>query len=823
MKKINSSTIYKTILSALGIACITIMLGTVGYVASRTNYFQDLQGGNVAFDETEEFTQLVERDLSRAVYAQTSVKYFNNDDQNISILEFLEMQGGYKSLVSALGGDYLDINKDILYEWACAATSSDKQDTVYEYFDREHNKYYLSDTYYGEIMKYRLEQIDDGKIQPFTEIKFIDDKGREISNADELDIGTFYYIENIDLKGIFSTKFVDGRSIVEITNQAGGNEAYYQVVEALPMLLPKYKEIYEGYKSSSSLNTTASNFKWLIVDQNNGFLYTNHVPFCDYARALEYVDESKKHEKYLVYYDSNTCNGTISGMDEIAAGLTKTFGDDLKGLIVCGFVDETAEVDDEYQAGWYKYSQINTAYDQLESVLVVFGIALFVILLLSGISAGHKKGYEGEIYLNGFDKLPTGLAVAIIIGLEFILTYLTALPFWANNRSTMPSDLSVGIFSVYGLLSGLLFFAGFNSLVKRFKADTFFKNSIIGWIIKGIIALNNLLAGVVPGRVRGTVVFAVALIFNVIAAGNRSAGLFILALIADIGLVVYVLIYLSSVDKIKKSLKDMRSGENLAINTKGMPSDAREIAEDVNSMQDMIKSAVARSIADEKMKVDLITNVSHDLKTPLTSIITYIDLLKKEVDDNEKAQEYISVLEQKSARLKQLTEDVVEASKASSGNIQLEKTILDFVEIIHQVDGETKEKFEKSDLAVIENLATPPVRVNTDGRYLYRVLENLYNNAAKYALPGTRVYVELYVVDNMARFSIKNISKEPLSITPEELKERFVRGDSSRNTEGSGLGLSIAASLTQNLGGQFDIRIDGDLFRVDVELPIAQD
>ena len=223
----------------------------------------------------------------------------------------------------------------------------------------------------------------------------------------------------------------------------------------------------------------------------------------------------------------------------------------------------------------------------------------------------------------------------------------------------------------------------------------------------------------------------------------------------------------------------------------------------------------------ERMKADLITNVSHDIKTPLTSIINYVNLLENEKIENEKVNNYIHILKEKSARLEQLTEDLVEASKISSGNIVLEMVRINLVELVYQTAGEFNEKFEQRNLTIFTKMPKESIVVMADGRRIWRVLENLYNNVAKYALEGTRVYVELDKKEDEAVFSIKNISSKPLNIPSDELTERFIRGDVLRTTEGSGLGLSIAKNLTTLMGGTFDIILDGDLFKVMITFPLA--
>ena len=223
----------------------------------------------------------------------------------------------------------------------------------------------------------------------------------------------------------------------------------------------------------------------------------------------------------------------------------------------------------------------------------------------------------------------------------------------------------------------------------------------------------------------------------------------------------------------------------------------------------------------ERFKAELITNVSHDLKTPLTSIISYVDLLKKEEIDNPKVQEYIEVLDRKSQRLKKLTEDLVEASKASTGALTVSAERLDLVQLTRQALGEYDERLTARGLTVVSNLPARPIWVMADGRHLWRIMDNLLSNCAKYALEGTRVYVEVQGGSDCVRLSVKNISRDVLELPAERLTERFVRGDDSRTMEGSGLGLSIAQSLAELQKGKFHVEVDGDLFKAVVTLPCA--
>ena len=268
--------------------------------------------------------------------------------------------------------------------------------------------------------------------------------------------------------------------------------------------------------------------------------------------------------------------------------------------------------------------------------------------------------------------------------------------------------------------------------------------------------------------------------------------------------------------RIQEALEAISDGAlDTTLNVNEFHGQQKKVAEAVNHIRQGLMSSVNESLKNEKLKADLITNVSHDIKTPLTSIVNYVDLLKRENLDNDNAKYYIHVLEEKSQRLKQLTEDLVETSKITSGNVKLNMQKLDLVELLYQTGGEFNERFEARNLTIVTKIPSEQIFIYADGRQLYRSIENLYTNAAKYALENTRVYVELEKADKKAVFTIKNVSKNELDIVSDgsvDLTERFVRGERSRTTEGSGLGLSIAKNLTHLMGGKFEIKVDGDLF-----------
>lgn len=336
-----------------------------------------------------------------------------------------------------------------------------------------------------------------------------------------------------------------------------------------------------------------------------------------------------------------------------------------------------------------------------------------------------------------------------------------------------------------------------------------------------LVILNH--AGIV---MRVSICFVSYLLLQILLWVLSGKGVLSVAMLAGVNLVVLALLVTDGMQrqKLLTAIQEINSEEgNTRISESGLFAINRQMAAAVNDLGDGLRHALQEQMKSERMKADLITNVSHDLKTPLTSIINYVDLLKREELHNEKANEYLEVLDQKSQRLKQLTEDLVEASRASSGNVVLDIRRIDVKELLMQTSGEFVERFEARGLQLVENFPQNPQYVDADGRRLWRIIENLFRNVEKYAMPHTRVYLDLINDGDRVAFSLKNISENPLNISPEELTERFTRGDESRSTEGSGLGLSIAKDLTEIQKGTFEIYLDGDLFKVMVSFPTASE
>ena len=450
-------------------------------------------------------------------------------------------------------------------------------------------------------------------------------------------------------------------------------------------------------------------------------------------------------------------------------------------------------------------------------ILICFSVAVVLLILLT-IQSGYVCT-DRAAHVTGIERIPTEVigiaAIGVLVGMGGIMAF-------GITESGHGSGFDPFIFAFVAVGEAVcsgVFLAAYLSIVRRCKAKIFWKSSICSAIVKNCRKVYA--ARMTSGRVIAA--------FLIIVFGNCFMSVvfggfgFFLALLADGIVLLYLIRENAGRQVLYDGLERIASGElEYKIETKELTGDNRRMAEAVNRVGDGLQNAVKETLKSERLKADLITNVSHDIKTPLTSIINYVDLLKREEIEDPKICGYIDVLDKKSKRLKQLTEDLVEASKVSSGNVVLDMKAIRFGELIRQTNGEFEEKFATKGLELICKIDEEPLVILADGRRMWRVVENLYNNVAKYAMPNTRVYVEARKLGRRIVLDVKNISEYPLNIKAEELTERFIRGDVSRSTEGSGLGLSIAQNLVKMQNGTFDIYLDGDLFKVTITFAVAE-
>lgn len=454
---------------------------------------------------------------------------------------------------------------------------------------------------------------------------------------------------------------------------------------------------------------------------------------------------------------------------------------------------------------------INARYLLIVLAVFLLAVCLFLFIFLL-CSMGRKEGVDG-IYQCWLNKIPLDLFLALLFALFFA---------WA----AFLSDIWYIDFWYYILLAfgaAALALTLILSVAGRAKAPGFFKNTLIykvfAWIFRGL--------GRIPMVWRTALVWGalcLAELFFTFMLGWNEEQYAVLWLLSR-GVLTIVILYLASslrlLQKEGQAIADGRTDYKGKPIPRWLPA-LKKHEENLQSIQSGIQKAVDEQMRAERMKTELITNVSHDIKTPLTSIVNYVDLLEKEDIQPEKAKEYVDVLNRQAARLKKLTEDLVEASKASSGSLPVHLAPTDVNVLLSQLAGNYIEKLEGAQLEPIFHPAPSQPVIQADGQLLSRVLGNLFSNICKYAMPGTRVYFESTADEKTVSLTFKNISKYELNIPAEELMARFVRGDRARHTEGSGLGLSIAQSLTELQGGTFRIEIDGDLFKAVVTFPRAR-
>ena len=547
-------------------------------------------------------------------------------------------------------------------------------------------------------------------------------------------------------------------------------------------------EDYEQEKQNMKNQKVYWNYVEEKVDTNINYLDSENIK---YNYSFIYAMEKQTDTSYSISdYDIYTsCD--VSNMEEYSAyGINETL---------------------------YTYMLENRTQPIYATILSIGLLIIITIYLFWAI--GHKEGEEG-IALNSIDKIPYEILVFVCL---MILS--VALAVVVNIGGTINYVILLVGFLGYLVCYAMCAIIGVTT-IKRIKAKKFIKSFLIYKIGKWCFdKIQGWLRTINQNATENKRIFWYYLLFIIISIMLASLFYTGIAIILLIGFWIWAYYqikkYILEQEKIKNALKDIYEGKSndVHLNESELKGALKEMAIYVNDIASGFSNAINESLKSERLKTELITNVSHDIKTPLTSIINYVDLLKKENIQDEKVKEYIDILDKKSQRLKKLTEDLVEASKVSSGNVKLNLENININELFNQTIGEFKDRFEEKNLIIETTIPNDNIKINADSRYLYRIIENLFSNITKYALEGSRVYIDIIEKEKIIDISIKNISKDKLNISSDELMQRFVRGDKSRYTEGSGLGLSIAKSLTELQGGTFDIIIDGDLFKVHIIWP----
>lgn len=694
---------------------------------------------------------------------------------------------------------------------------------------------------------------------------------QELQNGKYTSSG-FYNFDIVDMEGniLYTDCWNFGSALIEKYAPQGA-ENLLQVVNNSPRLNGKLSVIYDdlaytlgniysdyqnyqmGFEHLEEGNT---NFTYIYANNDTKKVVTNKTSYENYAELEKNVQNliSEKDVKYMVIYpklkDFNS-NMNVSKSDKWEK--LRSYSSEKKwNSVFAVAVDTTYTIQDQFYQNKVAYDN-NIPYFKGTTWLLVLSIILFLGATIWLTLEAGRTAEDEELHLNGFDHWKTEIAAVLIVLIWIVGSYI-GIHFWNGNIYTMINDIptylkdggtyfeyyyargmdvssaymsaslylpSLSIAELaeiyfYGVFTLGCFFMGYVSLIKRIKGRNLWKNSLLRVIVRFIYKIYD-------NRKKTTkTVLLLCGFFLVqgIAVLFRNGVTMLLVLLADVGVFYVVLNGLLLKEKLKKGIEEIALGNmEYQIPLQGLRGENLKLAEMINGIANGFHMAVEEAMKNERLKTDLITNVSHDIKTPLTSIINYVALLKQSDIADPKIQGYLDILEAKAQRLKTLTEDVVEASKVSSGNISLEYMDVDLVEMIQQTEGEMAEKFEARNLKMIVNLPAEPAVVHVDGRRMWRVLENIFGNAAKYAMPGTRVYADLKLEEDTVDLSLKNVSEHQLNISADELTERFIRGDLSRSSEGSGLGLSIAQSLTTMQGGTFNLYLDGDLFRVNIRFP----
>jgi len=493
-------------------------------------------------------------------------------------------------------------------------------------------------------------------------------------------------------------------------------------------------------------------------------------------------------------------------------------------------MDEAASAPlDEFEALSLEYHEAVThANDWLAAAGILAALALACLLFLLW-TAGHKAGeekavptWQDRIFLEAYGLTLLGLGLLMVAGLvemcNFYATYHHSAVVYSQAAHALMlwggAALATGVAAAAALV--------LRTLAVRLKTATLMHSTLslrlIRWLWRGGKAFVTTIPLTWKLLLLAAVYLVITLMFYV--EGRYNSFWCFLWFMVSAAAVGYLCWWAVSFQQLRQGSRAIAAGDlDHRVETRKMPPSLKNHGEELNNISAGLQSAVDERMKSERFKAELITNVSHDLKTPLTSIINYVDLLKTTEQTDPKAEEYIAVLDRKSQRLKKLTEDLVEASKASTGVLNISREKISLPQLLDQALGEWSEKLAARNLSPVTNLPEGEVWVYADGRHLWRVVDNLLSNCAKYALEGTRVYLDLTRGKGQVTLSVKNISREPLNVPPERLMERFVRGEESRTTEGSGLGLSIARSLTELQGGTFELAVDGDLFKAIVTLP----
>lgn len=703
---------------------------------------------------------------------------------------------------------------------------------------------------------------ETGSGKSIDELKMLSEKLKNQTQA-QLEDMVFSYIMEKNLSGIELSREDDGVLMVAVPMLLGRYASvdgrkhltgyvdnwvdYIYLQNNVAATIETLTRNYQQYQIYNDVYQDASNIKYAVRMATGAgistFTNTNMSEMQDLAYDI--TELFLEYRRYLIYYPDKLVfeGNTILRESEIDALISEI------DYIYADTIHLWLAMDTDYAVEGDIFYEANTAYQKIiPNVNKFFSVIVFLtaiwlalniyLTVTAGLAVDENE--KKVWYLNRFDHIWTEVFMMLVAlfayGTVFGYRMISAMAATSGAAFTQISDIQAtlvyryGMFALYGVYVSLGVNLLWYSLVRRIKVGTLWKNSIMCHVCRAMGEFTEMVL-----RHKNTVVsmllpYNIFLFVNLVGIvvvyrlleEHMPLALLLAATLVLLDSMVGMLLFRRSAEQVEivNGITRIRDGEtDTQLDLEHLHGSSRELADAVNHIGEGIQKAVRTSMKDEQMKTDLITNVSHDIKTPLTSIINYVDLLKRLKIQEEPAKGYIDILDGKAQRLKQLTDDLVEASKISSGNIELNKEKLNLTELINQSVGEFSEKLDECGLSLVFEKSDIPGFIFADSRRMWRVMENLFNNIGKYAMEGTRVYIDISNAEGNVCATLKNISKQKMNIRPEELTERFIRGDSSRSTEGSGLGLFIAQSLVQAQGGTFEIYLDGDLFKVKLSFP----
>ena len=677
-----------------------------------------------------------------------------------------------------------------------------------------------------------LEQagiVTEGDIKPVDELKEYD--GTIKDNAETLGLEEAdddkYAMEIL----VARYKTVDGKDLMQCADSVEEYEILKKNLEnSAKSLFSNYSE-YVAMQQQYSVENTNIGYCFQIASANGLQYYTNSDLQFKGKNPDDITALVKEQGGKFIYFNpdkvqiNTNTDITAKQMRSMLKEHEYSFGDDTRVWV---WVDTNYTAKDSLQMVKNDLDAFRPYFITLSAcALAAFTFCVLILLYLT-YKEGRKLDENGELCYGIVkqDRIPLEIWTLAFIIVEVVLAKYG----WQMIEGYRNGTVSYSMMPV--IIGGFVFVMNevavrfYFSMVRRIKAKKVWKTTLVYKILKETynVAVQTIQNGSLVSRT--WIPYLIFLMINLILVLLGVGGV-IGALLLD--LLVGACLYRESKqrDEIVEGIDTIKNGDSkYRIDTTHLRGANLKMAESVNSIGVGIRNAVETSMKDEKLKTDLITNVSHDIKTPLTSIITYVDLLKRENITDQRIQGYIDILDSKSQRLKQLIDDLVEASKISSGNISIHLDTINFAELVKQAIGEFDEKFEASELQVVTKMPETAMLIEADSGQLWRVMENLFQNISKYALHGTRVYMEMGEegegYDKKNVFSAKNISAKYLEVEASDLTERFIRGDQSRQTEGSGLGLSIAKNLIEAQGGEFEIQVDGDLFKAIIKFPAVE-